>query len=186
MELQKILKECEEKMKKSILVVQQEVATIHTGKASSSLVEGILVDCYGSQMRLKEVAAITTPEPRMIVIHPWDPSQIPFVEKAITNSGLGIQPMNDGKIIRLPLPELSQERRESLIKVVKKMAEDARISVRNIRRDTNALIQKFQKEGKLTEDEKFNGEKKTQERTDHYTKQIDDLLKHKEKEILSV
>ena len=186
MEYQQVLKACEEKMKKSLEVLTQEFSTIRTGKASTSMVEGLLVDCYGSQMKLKEVAGITTPEPRMILVQPWDPTQIPFIEKSVMSSGLGLQPMNDGKVIRLPIPELSQERRESLIKVVKKTAEDARISLRNIRRDTNTLIQKMQKEGKITEDEKFTGEKKTQERTDHYIKAIDDHLKHKEKEILSI
>lgn len=186
MDYQHVLKECEEKMKKSLEVLQHELSSIRTGKASPSLVEGVMVDCYGTKMRLRDVASISTPEPRLLVVQPWDPSQIPAIEKGITSSGLGLQPMNDGKIIRLPIPELSQERRESLIKVVRKVAEDARISVRNVRRDTNTLIQKMQKESKITEDEKFTGEKKTQERTDHYIKTIDDLLKHKEKEILNV
>jgi len=186
MELNALLKDCEEKMKKSLEVMTHEFSTIRTGKASPALVDGMTVDCYGSQMRLKEVAGISTPEPRTIVIQPWDPSQIPAIEKAILSSGLGLQPMNDGKVIRLPLPELTQERRESLTKLIKKIAEEGKVSLRNIRRDLNTIVDKMEKDKKITEDEKFKTEKKIQEKTNHYIKNVDDLLKHKEHEILTV
>ncbi len=186
MELDAIIKDCDDKMKKSVEVVQHELATIRTGKASPALVEGLQVDCYGSLMRLKELAGISTPEPRGIVIQPWDPTQIPAIEKAIQASGLGLTPSNDGKVIRLNLPELTEERRKDLAKVVKKMAEEGRVALRNIRRDVNGAIQKLLKDSKITEDEKFGGEKKVQDKTNVFIKHVDDLLKHKEQEILTV
>jgi len=186
MDLNGLLKDCEERMKKSMDVVHHDLSTIRTGKASPALVENLGVEAYGSQMRLKEVAGISTPEPRSILIQPWDVGQISAIEKAIQNSGLGIQPNNDGKVIRINLPDLTEERRLELTKVVKKSSEEGKISLRNIRRDMNAAIQKMQKDSTITEDEKFKSEKKVQEKTDQYIRQIDELLKNKEKEILTV
>ncbi len=186
MNLSTVMKDCDEKMKKSVEMVQHEMSTIRTGKANPALVEGLQVSCYGSMMRLKEVAGISVPEARTLVIQPWDPSQIAEIEKAIQNSNLGITPANDGKVIRLNLPDLTEERRKDLIKVVRKMAEDGRVTLRNIRRDINAAIQKLLKDAAIAEDEKFNSEKKVQEKTDHYIKSVDELLKHKEQEILKV
>lgn len=185
-DLNSLLKDCEDRMKKSMDVVHHELSTIRTGKASPALVENISIDAYGSQMRLKEVAGISTPEPRTILIQPWDVGQIPSIEKGIQNSGLGIQPNNDGKVIRINLPDLTEERRMELTKVVKKASEEGKVSLRNIRRDMNAAIQKMQKDSAITEDEKFKAEKKVQEKTDQYIHQIDELLKNKEKEILTV
>lgn len=186
MDLNAVIKDCEDKMKKSVEVVQHELSTIRTGKASPALVEGLQVSCYGSMVRLKEVAGISVPEPRTLVIQPWDPTQIPEIEKSIQNSGLGISPSNDGKVVRLNLPELTEERRKDLTKVVKKMAEEGRVALRNVRRDLNTTIQKLLKDSTITEDEKFNAEKKIQEKTDHFIKSVDELLKHKEQEILTV
>ncbi|MCX7887648.1 MAG: ribosome recycling factor [Verrucomicrobiae bacterium] len=186
MNLQEVLDKMEEKMMKTLEVVQHEFATVRTGKASTALVENIQVEAYGAQMRLREVAGLSTPEPRLIVIQPWDPSIVPAVVKAIQMSSLGIQPVSDGKIIRIPIPELDQERRQQLDKHIKKLAEDGRIAIRNERREAMEATRKLQKEGKITEDELRRAEKEIQAKTDEYIKEIDTILAHKEKEILSV
>jgi ribosome recycling factor len=167
-------------------VVEHEFATIRTGKASPALVENITVDYYGTQTRLRQLAGISTPEPRLIVIQPWDPSAADAVEKAIMKSKLGVNPMRDGRIIRVPIPELSEERRRDLDKVVKGMAEEGRVAIRNIRREANEHIKKIQKEGKITEDEMVHSEKEVQVKTDDYIKEIDKLLAKKEKEIIEI
>jgi ribosome recycling factor len=173
-------------MMKTLEVVHSEFATVRTGKASTSLVENIQVEAYGGHMRMREVAGISTPEPRLIVIQPWDPSVVKAVEKAILSSELGITPNVDGKIIRIPIPELDAERRKELDKVCKKMAEDGRIAIRNERRHGIDALKKLQKEGKITEDDLKHGEKEVQNKTDEYIKEIDTVLAHKEKEILQV
>jgi ribosome recycling factor len=186
MELSEIMEEMELKMMKSVEVVEHEFATIRTGKASPALVENITVDYYGTQTRLRQLAGISTPEPRLIVIQPWDPSAADAVEKAIMKSKLGVNPMRDGRIIRVPIPELSEERRRDLDKVVKGMAEEGRVAIRNIRREANEHIKKIQKEGKITEDEMVHSEKEVQVKTDDYIKEIDKLLAKKEKEIIEI
>lgn len=186
MTLQQVLDEMEEKMMKTLEVVHNEFATVRTGKASTSLVENIQVEAYGGHMRMKEVAGLSTPEPRLIVIQPWDPSIVKAVEKAIMTSELGITPNIDGKIIRIPIPELDAERRRELDKVCKKMAEDGRVAIRNERRHGIDALKKLQKEGKITEDELKHGEKEVQNKTDEYIKEIETVLAHKEKEILQV
>ena len=185
-DLQGLIKECNEKMKKTLEIVHKEFAGIRTGKASPALVDNIMVDYYGTPTPIKSLAGISIPEPRMIVISPWDPSSLQAISKAITSSNIGINPVIDGKVIRLPIPELSEERRKELIKIVKKKAEEGKIALRNIRREINDSIKKMEKDKKITEDEKFEGEKKVQEITDKFIKEIDDLLKHKEKEILEI
>ncbi len=182
--LKGLFNECNDKMKKTLDIVHKEFAAIRTGKASPALVDGITVDYYGTPTPLKSLASISIPEPRMIVISPWDPSSLQAISKAITSSDLGINPVIDGKVIRLPIPELSEERRKELIKIVKKKAEEGKIALRNIRREINEEIKKMEKEKKITEDDKYEGEKKVQELTDKFIKEIDELLKHKEKEIL--
>ncbi len=186
MTLQEVLDSMEEKMMKTLEVVHQEFATVRTGKASTSLVENIQVEAYGAQMRLRELAGLSTPEPRLIVIQPWDPTVVPAVVKAIQTSSLGIQPVSDGKLVRIPIPELDKERRQQLDKHIKKLAEDGRVSIRNERRHGLETAKKLQKEGKLTEDDLKHGEKEIQNRTDEYIKEIDTALAAKEKEILSV
>jgi len=186
MTLQEVLDSMEEKMMKTLEVVHQEFATVRTGKASTALVENIQVEAYGAQMRLRELAGLSTPEPRLIVIQPWDPTIVPAVVKAIQTSSLGIQPVSDGKIIRIPIPELDQQRRQQLDKHIKKLAEDGRVAIRNERRQGLEAARKLQKEGKITEDELKHAEKEIQNKTDEYIKEIDTLLAHKEKEILSV
>ncbi|MBN1521982.1 MAG: ribosome recycling factor [Candidatus Aureabacteria bacterium] len=184
--MQQILKDCDDKMKKTLDIVHKEFAGIRTGKASPALVDHIMVDYYGTPTPIKSLAGISIPEPRMMVVSPWDPSSVQAISKAITVANIGINPMIDGKAIRLPIPELSEERRKELIKVIKKKAEDGKVALRNVRREMNDLIKKMEKEKQLTEDDKFEGEKKVQEEIDKYIKEVDELVKHKEKEILEI
>ena len=186
MALDDILLEAEEKMLKSAEVVQHEFSSILTGRASSALVENIMVNAYGVQMSIKQLAGITTPEARLIVIQAFDPSNVQAIEKALRESKLGISPLIDGKIIRLPIPELSEERRKEFIKVVKKMAEDGRVAIRHVRRDALEACKKLQKDGKISEDELNQAEKEVQKLTDQYITEIDRSLETKEKDILAV
>jgi len=186
MALDDILLEAEEKMIKTEEVVQHEFSGVRTGKASPSLVENILVEAYGSQMRIRELAGITTPEPRMLMIQPWDASTVHAIEKAIQKSNLGLNPAVDKKFIRIVLPELSQERRLEFIKIVKKMAEDGRVAIRHVRRDALEHLKKDAKAGGVTEDQVEVAEKEVQKLTDQYIGKIDKHVEHKEKEILTV
>lgn len=181
-----ILLEAEEKMIKTEEVVTHEFAGVRTGKASPSLVENILVEVYGSMMRIRELAGITTPEPRMLMIQPWDNGSIQPIEKAIQKSNLGLNPAVQGKFIRIVLPELSTERRQEFVKVVHKMTESGRVAIRHVRRDAIEHLKKEQKGGTVTEDELETGEKEVQTLTDKFIKKIDDHLHQKEKEIMTV
>jgi len=181
-----ILLEAEDKMQKTEHVVQQEFAGVRTGKASPALVENIIADVYGSQMRIRELAGITTPEPRMILIQPWDASTVHPIEKAIQKTNLGLNPAVDKRFIRIVLPELSEERRVEFTKVVRKMAEDGRVAIRHVRRDAIEHLKKETKEGLITEDELKHAEKEVQKLTDQYIGKIDEHLAHKEKEIMTV
>src|SRR5213594_4904563 len=169
-----ILLEAEEKMLKTEEVLVHELSGVRTGKASPALVENILVEVYGSQMRIRELAGITTPEPRMILIQPWDANSVHPIEKSIQKSNLGLNPAIDKKSIRIVLPELSQERRVEFTKVVKKMAEDGRVAVRHVRRDAIEHLKKEAKEGLITEDEQEHAEKEVQKLTDQYIGKIDE------------
>ena len=186
MALDDILLEAEEKMIKTEEVVQHEFSGIRTGKASPSLVENLMVEAYGSQMRLRELAGITAPEARMLLIQPWDATTLHPIEKAIQKSNLGLNPAVDKKFIRIVLPELSQERRVEFIKIVKKMAEDGRVAIRHVRRDAMEHIKTETKGGGITEDQKEVAEKEVQKLTDDYIAKIDKHLETKEKEILTV
>jgi ribosome recycling factor len=184
--LQEILKDSDSKMKKALEFLHKEVSGIRTGKASAAMVDGIVVDYYGTPTPVKSLASISIPDPRMIVLTPWDPSALQAVSKAITGANIGINPVVDGKSIRLPVPELSEERRKELLKVVKKKVEESKVALRNVRRDMNELAKKMEKDKVITEDEKFEAEKKVQEQTDKHIKETDELYKHKEKEILEL
>jgi ribosome recycling factor len=186
MALDDILLDTEEKMIKTEEVVQHEFSGVRTGKASPSLVENVLVEVYGSQMRIRELAGITTPEPRMLLIQPWDATTLHPIEKAIQKSNLGLNPAVDKKFIRIVLPELSQERRMEFIKIVKKMAEDGRVAIRHIRRDALEHLKKDTKAGGVTEDQEEAAEKEVQKLTDQYIAKIDKHVETKEKEILTV
>ena len=181
-----VLLEAEEKMMKTEEVVQKEFSGVRTGKASPALVENILVEVYGSMMRLRELAGITTPEARMLLITPWDAQTAGPIEKAIQKANIGLNPAVQGKFIRIVLPDLSTEQREKFVKALKKMAEDGRVAVRHVRRDAIEALKKLQKGGTITEDELAHGEKEVQKLTDQYIKQIEDHLAHKEKEVMTV
>lgn len=181
-----ILLESEDKMIKTEQVVTNEFAGVRTGKASSALVENLMVEVYGSQMRLRELAGITTPEPRQLVIQPWDVGSLHAIEKAIQKSNLGLTPAVQGKIIRISFPELSQERRLEFIKIVKGMAENGRVAIRHVRRDGFELLKKAKASGGVGEEEIEVAEKEIQKLTDQYIGRIDAHLAAKEKEILTV
>ena len=181
-----LLLEAEEKMIKTEQVVQHEFSGVRTGKASPALVENIMVEAYDSHMRLRELAGITTPEHRMLVIQPWDASTLHPIEKAIQKANLGLNPTVQGKILRIVLPELSEERRHEFVKIVHKMTESGRVAIRHVRRDAMEHMKKESKEGVITEDDLEHGEKEVQKLTDQYIKKLEDHLAHKEKEIMTV
>ena len=173
-------------MQKSLEHLQHEFSGIRTGKASPALVEDIRVDYYGSMTVLREIARITTPEPRLIVIQPWDQTAVPAITKAIQSSSLGITPVDDGRIVRVPIPELTEDRRKELDKHIKHMAEEARVSARNVRREEIDKFKKMQKGKDITEDDLRDAEKEVQAITDAITDKINSLLKDKEEEIFTV
>ena len=186
MPIDDILLEAEDKMIKTEQVVQHEFSGVRTGKASPALVENIMVEVYGSQMRLRELAGITTPEHRMLVIQPWDAATVHPIEKAIQKANLGLNPAVQGKIIRIVLPELSEERRHEFVKIVHKMTESGRVAIRHVRRDALEHLKKESKEGIVTEDDMEHGEKEVQKLTDQYIAKLEAHLTHKEKEIMTV
>lgn len=176
----------EEHMLSSLDHMNGEFAAIRTGKASPALVDGLSIDYYGTPTRLKELAGITTPEPRLLVIQPWDPSSVPLIEKAILMSNIGISPVSDGKVLRLPIPELSEERRKVLVKQVKDLAEKSRVAIRNIRRDGNETAKKAEKDSVITEDDLKDMLDDIQKLTDDYVRQVDEAAKQKEDELLNI
>lgn len=184
-EVERIAKESEVKMKSAIEAVTKQYVSIRTGRAHPSLVEAVRVDYYGVMTPLKQLANITAPEPRMIVVQAWDKAAMDAIEKAILASDVGITPTNDGKVLRLALPQLTQERRDELSKVLHRIAEEGRISVRNARHQANEEATKLEKDKKMTEDEKFAAKDKVQKLTDSYIEKIDKALADKEKEIRS-
>lgn len=186
MPLDDILLEAEEKMTKTEEVVVKEFSGVRTGKASAGLVENIQVEVYGSHMRIRELAGITTPESRVLLIQPWDASTVHPIEKAIQKANLGLNPSVDKKFIRIVLPELSTERRNEFVKIVRKMSEDGRVAIRHVRRDAMEALKKEEKDGGVTEDEIKGAEKEIQKLTDQYIGKVDLHLAHKEKEIMTV
>lgn len=181
-----IIDEMQAKMDKTLEHTLHEFSGIHTGKASPSMVESVTVEAYGSHMRLKECAAISTPDARLIQIQPWDASLTKAIEKAIQVSNLGFNPIVDGKLIRIPLPEMSRERRQEFVKVAHKLAEEGRVHVRNVRRDAMEHLKKAQKDAHISEDDIKRMEKEVQAATDKAIKDINDHLAHKEKELLTI
>jgi len=176
----------EDNMRTSIEVLKKELATLRTGRATPSLLEKIMVTYYGTPTPVNQVANISVPEARLLVIQPWERQLLPEIERAILKSDLGINPTSDGSVIRLVIPQLTQERRVELVKTAKKRAEEGRVAVRNIRREANDQFKKQQKEGKISEDEMFRLQEKVQKLTDKYIKEIDQLVSNKEKEITTV
>ncbi len=186
MGLKTILHDAEERMKKSIEHFKHEMSTIRTGRATPSLLDMVKVDYYGTKTPLNQIGSVSAPEPRMLLVQPWDKNALAPIEKAIMEADLGLNPSNDGNVVRIPIPELSGERRRDLVKLVKKMAEDSRVSVRNIRRDVNDDIKKLEKNHEISEDQMKDALDDVQELTNKYIKEVDTLLDEKEKEILEV
>ncbi len=184
--LDDVLLDAIDKMDNSVKVLKDQFSGLRTGKASPALVDGVQVMYYGAPTRLRDIANISTPEPRLIVISPFDPTALGEIEKAILAANLGVTPRNDGRLIRVPIPELSEERRKEIVKVAKRLSEEARIAVRNVRRDANELVKSLQKDGKITEDERDRGLDEVQKATDAHIAKIDGELKHKEAEVMAV
>ena len=186
MSVKELKKDADHRMKRAAETVQEEFAKVRTGRATPVLLDGVKVDYYGSNVPLSQAATITVPEPRLIAIQPWDRNMIGEIEKAILKSDLGLTPSNDGTFVRIPIPQLSEERRKDLVKLVRKFAEEGRIAIRNVRRDVNDHLKKMQKNHEISEDELSVVLDETQEMTDKHIKEIDDLLEHKEAEIMEV
>jgi ribosome recycling factor len=179
-----IIAEMREKMEKTADVLNQEYKKMRTGRASTSIIEGIKVECYGTQMRLNQIASLSSPESRLLIVQPWDQTIIGNIEKSILKSGLGLTPMNDGKLIRISIPPLTEERRKELAKMAKKMAEDSKIIIRNHRRDANEMLKDLKNEGEISEDEMYTYQDKVQKSTDESIAKIDEIRTQKETEIL--
>ena len=180
------LSDAQARMKKAVDHTLHEFSTIHTGKASPAMVESVQVEAYGSMMPLKGCAAITTPDPRMIQIQPWDKGVLRAIEKALQMANIGVNPVVDGSLIRLPFPELSKERRQEFVKTAHRLAEEGRVAVRHVRRDAMEAAKKLKKDGKISEDDEKRLEKDVQTATDKFLKDIDTALAGKEKELLTV
>jgi len=179
-----ILTEMSSKMEKTIEALDRELKKMRTGRASTSILEGIKVECYGTQMRLNQVASSSSPESRLLIVQPWDQTIIGDIEKSILKSGLGLTPMNDGKLIRISIPPLTEERRKELAKMAKKTAEESKVAIRNQRREANEMLKDLKKESEISEDEMYKYQDKVQKTTDEFIEKIDAIEKEKETEIL--
>ncbi len=186
MELKELFQETRRRMDKARVVLKDEFARLRTGRASAGLLEGVKVDYYGTSTPVNQLATINIPEPRLIVIQPWDISQIGAIEKAILSSDLGITPTNDGKVIRISIPQLTEERRKELVRVARRYAEECRVAIRNVRRDANEKLKKFEKDKLISQDELKKAQQEIQKITDQEIEDINDLLEAKEKEIMEV
>ncbi|MEG8990893.1 ribosome recycling factor [Ignavibacteria bacterium 4148-Me] len=181
-----VIKDAKQKMDKTIEAFRNEIAKIRTGKATTALLDGIKVDYYGTMTPLNQVGNVSVLDVHTLSITPWDKSMVSVIEKAILASELGLNPVSDGTNIKIPIPPLTEERRKELVKLVKKFGEDAKIALRNVRRDANDRLKKMEKNKELTEDELKEAEKEVQKVTDEHIAKIDELIKHKEKEIMEV
>jgi ribosome recycling factor len=181
-----LFEELKKDMEKTMSAMKLALQKVRTGRASIGILDGVMVDYYGSVTPLKQLATLAVPESRLITIQPWDKGAITGIEKAIMKSELGLTPANDGKIIRVPIPPLNEERRRDLVKLVKKMAEEYRVEVRNHRRDANGMLKDLEKEKEISQDELKSSQDKVQELTDDYIKKVDSMLSEKEKEIMEV
>ena len=180
-----IFSELRRKMDRALEVLSKDFSRIRTGRASVSLLEGIKVECYGTNMPINQVASLAAPESRLLTIQPWDPGILSDLEKAILKSDLGLTPSNDGKIIRIPIPPLTTERRKELVKTTKKMAEESKVALRNLRREANEQLKELKKEKLISEDEAFKAQDEVQKITDNYIKKVEAQAEDKEKEIMS-
>ena len=186
MTIDEFIHDATRRMDKSVESAQHEFNTLRTGRASAALLDRVQVDYYGTKTPLKQLATINAPEPRLLTVQPFDPSSLPGIERTIQESDLGLTPSNDGKIIRLPIPQLTEERRKELVKVARQMAEDGKVAIRNVRRDVMHHLKELVDKGDVGSDEEHRAEERLQKLTDDHTHKIDDLLKRKEEEILEV
>ena len=184
--VEEIFEDLQERVGKSIDSLKREYSRLRTGRASVSLLDGIRVTYYDTPTPLNQMASLAVPEPRLIVIQPWDKTAIGDIEKAILKSELGLTPMNDGKVIRIAIPPLTEERRKELVKVARKMAEDNKVAIRNIRRDANEMLKDLKTEKEITEDDLYRSQDEVQKITDDFISQVDELCETKEKEILEI
>jgi ribosome recycling factor len=184
--IDEVLDDVRQRMAKSVEVLQEDLMSIRTGRASPALVEKLPVEYYGTMTPLIQMASIAVPEPRLLVIKPWDPSALGAIERAIQKSDLGLTPMNDGKLIRLNIPRLTEERRRDLVKMVARRIEEARVAIRNLRRDALKDLQDFEKEKMISEDDFYRGKDEVQELTDDFIQKIDEIGKRKEEEVMEV
>ena len=184
--MQELIKNTEEKMNKTVGVLERDFKSIRAGRANASVLDRITVDYYGAATPIEQMAAVSVPEPRVLMIQPWDATTLKSIEKAILTSDIGINPQNDGRVIRLSFPPLTEERRKEIVKDVKKFAEDSKVAIRNTRRDAIEKLKALKKANTITEDDVTNGEKKIQNLTDKFCKEVDDLAVLKEKEILEI
>jgi len=184
--IDEIYEDLKDRMGKSIESLKREYSRLRTGRASVSLLDGIRVSYYDTPTPLNQMASLAVPEPRLIVIQPWDKTAIEDIEKAILKSELGLTPMNDGKVIRISIPPLTEERRKELVKVARKMSEENKVSIRNIRRDANEMLKDLKKEKEITEDDLYRSQEEVQKATDQFISQVDELCAAKEKEILEI
>ncbi len=184
--LDKIIHETDDKMKKAVEFTRQELSKLRSGKATVAILDDIKIDYYGQKLPIAQAASVNAPDAHLITIQPWDKSIIQEIEKAILAANIGLTPANDGTVIRLSVPPLTEERRKELVKVAKKFGEEGKVTVRNIRRDSNEHLKKAEKDEHVSEDERKHGENEVQKLTDKYIKQVDDILAGKEKEIMEV
>lgn len=184
--MDEVILEMSDKMDKSLDAFKKELAKVRTGRASLAILDGIHVDAYGSSMPLNQVGSLTIPESRLIVIQPWDPQMLPSIERAILKSDIGLNPISDGKLVRLNIPQLTQERRKELVKSVKKIAEEFRVAMRNLRREAIDILKKQKKDKEISEDELFKLQEEAQVETDAYIKKIDEATAAKEHEVMEV
>ncbi len=186
MPTKELKRDADHRMKKAVENVQHEFAKVRTGRATPVLLDSVKVEYYGSTVPIAQAATISVPEPRLIAIQPWDKNMIGEIERAILKSDLGLTPSNDGSFVRIPIPQLSEERRMDLVKLVRKFGEEGRIAIRNVRRDVNDHLKKLQKDHEISEDELSVDLDETQEMTDRHIKELDEILQHKEAEIMEV
>ena len=186
MAIDDLIQDAQRRMDKSVEAAQHEFNTLRTGRASAALLDRVQIDYYGTKTPLKQLATINAPEPRMLTVQPFDPSSVSAIERAIQESDLGLTPSNDGKLIRLPIPQLTEERRKELVKVVRHLAEEGRVAVRNVRRDAIHHLKELVDSGEVGADDEHRAEERVQKLTDDHTERIDDILRRKEEEIMEV
>jgi ribosome recycling factor len=184
--MDEVIKATGQRMDKSIEALKTELVSIRTGKASPSLLDTVRVEAYGSMMPISQVASISAPQPRLLVVQPWDKTLLQSIVKAVQKADLGLNPADEGELIRVPIPALTEERRNELVKKIKRMGEEVKVAIRNIRRDANEEIKKLQKDGAISEDDMHRGTQEIQKETDRHVEEVDEILERKEKEILEI